>query len=120
MTTTDNNLYCDYNHENTHGLKVWVRGIVQGVGFRPFVYGLAMKYNLKGWVCNTSSGVEIEVAGSQEALQAFYSELKSEYPPLARIDEINRENTIRYAFKNNFSCILSECIHWVPFFIGIF
>jgi len=38
-----------------------VRGVVQGVGFRPFVYGLATKHNLKGWVCNTPEDVKIEI-----------------------------------------------------------
>ncbi|HJX30923.1 MAG TPA: acylphosphatase, partial [Thermodesulfobacteriota bacterium] len=40
--------------------KISVRGIVQGVGFRPFVYQLAFKHGLKGWVCNTSGDVKIE------------------------------------------------------------
>jgi hydrogenase maturation factor HypF (carbamoyltransferase family) len=42
------------------GLQIQVRGIVQGVGFRPFIYGLATRLELTGWVRNTSSGVEIE------------------------------------------------------------
>ncbi|MEN6409113.1 MAG: acylphosphatase, partial [Anaerolineaceae bacterium] len=45
------------------GSRLQVRGIVQGVGFRPFVYSLAKRLNLTGWVCNTSSGVEIEING---------------------------------------------------------
>lgn len=44
-----------------------VRRVVQGVGFRPFVYQLATKYNLKGWVCNTSEDVKIEVEGEAAA-----------------------------------------------------
>jgi hydrogenase maturation protein HypF len=48
-----------------------VRGIVQGVGFRPFVYGLAVKHNLKGWVYNTSEDVKIEVEGTAEAVEQF-------------------------------------------------
>ncbi|GAI34857.1 unnamed protein product, partial [marine sediment metagenome] len=44
-----------------------VFGVVQGVGFRPFVYGLATKHNLKGWVCNTSEDVKIEIEGEAEA-----------------------------------------------------
>ena len=43
-----------------------VKGIVQGVGFRPYVYGLATRYHLHGWVCNTSGGVEILVEGDRE------------------------------------------------------
>ena len=48
-----------------------VRGIVQGVGFRPFVYGLAVKHNLKGCVYNTSEDVRIEVEGEVEAVKQF-------------------------------------------------
>ncbi len=54
-----------------HGLTVHITGIVQGVGFRPFVYSLAQRYGLSGWVRNTSSGVDIEVDGSAEHLTAF-------------------------------------------------
>ena len=43
--------------------RISARGVVQGVGFRPFVYQLAAKYNLKGWVCNTSEDVKIEIQG---------------------------------------------------------
>jgi len=65
-----------------------VRGIVQGVGFRPFVYGLATKHNLKGWVCNTSEGVKIEVEGEAQAIRQFQLELKTKAPPLAHIENI--------------------------------
>jgi len=73
------------------GLKVRVRGIVQGVGFRPFVYGLAVRNQLTGWVRNTSSGVEIEVNGRQDGLQAFLDDLAQRPPPLARIDSLESE-----------------------------
>ena len=48
-----------------------ITGIVQGVGFRPFIYGLATRYTLKGWVRNTSAGVDIEADGTQETLNSF-------------------------------------------------
>ncbi|MDH5364149.1 MAG: acylphosphatase, partial [Dehalococcoidia bacterium] len=57
-----------------------VRGIVQGVGFRPFVYGLATKYNLMGWVCNTSEDVKIEIEGETEAIEQFKLELQTKAP----------------------------------------
>lgn len=63
-----------------------ITGIVQGVGFRPFVYGLAARFDLKGWVRNTSAGVDIEVDGTQSVLDEFIAALKSELPPLARVD----------------------------------
>lgn len=73
------------------GLKVWVSGIVQGVGFRPFIFNLAESLGLKGWVKNTSSGVEIEVNGSAEALAGFVDSIRSDAPPLARIDVLRSE-----------------------------
>ncbi len=62
-----------------------VRGVVQGVGFRPFVYRLAHEHDLKGWVLNHSGGVEIEVEGPLPALEDFLRGLTALAPPLARI-----------------------------------
>ena len=63
-----------------------VRGIVQGVGFRPFVYQLALRHGLAGWVRNDGNGVEIEVQGLAPALGVFAHQLETEAPPLARVD----------------------------------
>src|SRR5215208_3466209 len=71
------------------GLRIHITGIVQGVGFRPFVYNLATRHNLKGWVRNTSAGVDIEVDGNQESLDLFLQQLRDEAPPLSRIDEFS-------------------------------
>ena len=68
--------------------RISVRGIVQGVGFRPFVYGLATRHNLKGWVCNTSEDVRIEVEGEAGTVERFLAELKTSAPPLAHIEDI--------------------------------
>ncbi|MBI4796657.1 MAG: carbamoyltransferase HypF [Deltaproteobacteria bacterium] len=68
--------------------KLRVTGIVQGVGFRPFVYRLARNHNLAGWVCNTSRGVEIQVAGPPESLESFVQKLSTDAPALARIDAV--------------------------------
>ena len=65
-----------------------VRGVVQGVGFRPFVYRLAHDHGLTGWVLNHSGGVEIEVEGPAAALAAFVRDLEVKAPPLARIEGI--------------------------------
>ncbi|HUV88856.1 MAG TPA: carbamoyltransferase HypF, partial [Anaerolineae bacterium] len=65
-----------------------VRGVVQGVGFRPFVYRLAHECGLAGWVLNHSGGVEIEVEGPPAALEAFIRDLEAKAPPLARIEGI--------------------------------
>ena len=67
---------------------ILITGVVQGVGFRPFVYGLAVRLGLKGWVRNTSAGVEIQVDGPTKIINSFISLLRSELPPLARIDSI--------------------------------
>ncbi len=72
-----------------HGAKLHITGIVQGVGFRPFVYGLAVRFGLSGWVRNTSAGVDIEVDGTAGKLDEFVLALKEELPPLARIDTLD-------------------------------
>jgi hydrogenase maturation protein HypF len=71
------------------GLRVHITGLVQGVGFRPFVYNLATRHNLNGWVKNTSAGVDIEVDGDSESLNLFLQQLRDEAPPLSRIDEFS-------------------------------
>jgi len=68
-----------------------VTGVVQGVGFRPFVYNLATRLGLSGWVLNSSSGVEIEVAGLPEVVEEFVRRLQEEAPPLARIERVRVE-----------------------------
>ncbi|HZO20621.1 MAG TPA: acylphosphatase, partial [Gemmatimonadaceae bacterium] len=67
---------------------VRVRGVVQGVGFRPFVHRLASRHALSGWVRNRENGVEIVVAGDAESLEAFVRELRADAPPLAQIAEL--------------------------------
>jgi hydrogenase maturation protein HypF len=70
------------------GNRIHITGVVQGVGFRPFVYGLATRYGLRGWVCNTSAGVDIEVDGAPDVLAQFVADLSTQAPPLAHIDSI--------------------------------
>ncbi|MGH9772214.1 MAG: carbamoyltransferase HypF [Candidatus Acidiferrales bacterium] len=65
-----------------------VRGVVQGVGFRPFVYRLAHKHGLRGWVLNGESGVEIHAEGGEAALEAFVRGLSSDCPPAAEIESV--------------------------------
>jgi hydrogenase maturation protein HypF len=65
-----------------------VSGIVQGVGFRPFVFGLARRYGLAGYVLNDGNGVVAEVEGAAERIDAFATALRAEAPPLARVDAV--------------------------------
>lgn len=67
-------------------VKIGITGIVQGVGFRPFVYNLARRYGLGGWVLNDAGGVRIEAEGPPQSLAAFADSLQREAPPLAVID----------------------------------
>ncbi|MDX7900579.1 carbamoyltransferase HypF [Aeromonas media] len=72
-------------------------GIVQGVGFRPFVYGLALRHGLAGYVLNDASGVTIGAEGSPEQLAAFARELWELAPPLSRIDHFSERELPRDA-----------------------
>ncbi|HCJ09548.1 MAG TPA: hypothetical protein DHW14_00080, partial [Clostridiales bacterium] len=65
-------------------LRIQVTGLVQGVGFRPYVYRLATRMGLSGWVMNSPAGVVIEVEGPRSAVRAFARELERRPPPLAR------------------------------------
>ncbi len=69
-------------------LHLKIEGIVQGVGFRPFVYQLALRNQLEGWVRNQADGVEAEIAGSAGDVLTFLKDLPDEAPPLARIVRI--------------------------------
>ncbi|MDP2366451.1 MAG: carbamoyltransferase HypF, partial [Ignavibacteria bacterium] len=69
-------------------LSIFVRGAVQGVGFRPFVYRIANELKLKGYVLNSSAGVKIEVEGMPNRLSGFLFKLQYEKPPLAIINSI--------------------------------
>ncbi|PLX67992.1 MAG: carbamoyltransferase HypF [Denitrovibrio sp.] len=65
--------------------KILVTGVVQGVGFRPFIFKLADGYGLKGYVTNNSSGVEILINSSENVLHKFLSDIETRCPPLAHI-----------------------------------
>jgi hydrogenase maturation protein HypF len=72
----------------TRAYLIRVSGVVQGVGFRPFVYRLACANRLAGWVLNGEEGVEIYLEGSELRLQSFVESLRTEAPPAARIVDV--------------------------------
>lgn len=75
-----------------------VKGIVQGVGFRPFVYNLAISNNLKGWVNNNSEGVYIDVEGDKILINILIKELNENPPPLSLIENISIEEKTLYGY----------------------
>ena len=84
-----------------------IEGIVQGVGFRPFIYQLARRYHLTGYVGNTSSGVDVEVEGPLEQIEAFRQAIPSESPPLAHISSVTWEE-ISPEKDNDFTIVTSR------------
>jgi len=76
---------------NRQAARIRVNGIVQGVGFRPFIYRLAEQEQITGWVQNSSQGVIIEAEGRPESIASFIRQIKQQPPPLAVIREIHAE-----------------------------
>lgn len=74
--------------------RIIVQGIVQGVGFRPFVYGQALQFGLGGFVFNDSAGVTIEVEGEPHSLDAFKKALTTSTPPLAQVNSLSVESLL--------------------------
>ena len=74
----------------TVAARLRARGVVQGVGFRPFVYSLAQRHGLAGWVRNTSAGVEIHIEGPEDEVEAFVAALPGEAPPRSHIAVLTR------------------------------
>jgi hydrogenase maturation protein HypF len=88
-----------------------VRGVVQGVGFRPFVWRLATELGLDGSVINRAGQVEIAVAGSAEAVERFAARLRMEAPPRARVEDVRARPTEReIAPGSGFSIEQSEAV----------
>src|SRR5947208_313520 len=69
--------------------RVRVRGRVHGVGFRPFVYGLAVELGLSGWVLRDAAGVVVDVQGSAAALDAFVRRVVADVPATAVVDAVS-------------------------------
>lgn len=101
----------------TNRLEIEIRGVVQGVGFRPFVYALATRFNLGGVVANRDGAVWIEVEGESESLESFYNELHEHPPALARIESIERRHSAPRG-QLHFSIAASSAAGTAPIFIS--
>jgi hydrogenase maturation protein HypF len=88
-------------------LRIIVRGVVQGVGFRPFIYRLAHEHKLAGWVRNTSGSVEIEVEGDESSVDRFVLEIRQSAPPMAKIEEVT-SSPIPHQGRTSFEIIESR------------
>ena len=88
-------------------MRVLVQGIVQGVGFRPFVYNLANRLELAGFVRNDPGGVTIEVEGPAPSVEAFLRDLVGSAPPLARIERVAHRD-VAPAGGRGFTILASE------------
>lgn len=69
-------------------LTIQIKGLVQGVGFRPFVYRLALQHHLHGWVVNGTDGVTVKVEGQAENMAPFMEDLRYKAPVVSQIDEM--------------------------------
>ncbi len=88
--------------------RVVVKGIVQGVGFRPFIWRIANEHNLVGWVKNTTSGVVIEVQGKGEDIDAFIRDIVDKKPPLALIADVETKSIPTVEGEETFKIIRSS------------
>ena len=86
--------------------KYLIKGQVQGVGFRPFIYKTAVSFNLAGFIKNDINGVELEIEGEQKDIELFEESFYSKLPPLARIDKIQKTE-IKPLQENNFEIVQS-------------
>lgn len=91
------------------GRKIQVKGIVQGVGFRPFVYKLAESHHISGWVKNSSAGVEIHANGQASDISSFIASLQSKPPLLSKIDSVVIQEIEPEAFSG-FEILQSEAL----------
>jgi hydrogenase maturation protein HypF len=82
------------------GIRLEIKGIVQGVGFRPFIYNLARKFHLYGYVLNDTNGVEIEAEGRQSDLDRFLFQIKTSPPPQSKIEQIEIRKIPLRGYRN--------------------
>ncbi len=88
----------------------FIQGVVQGVGFRPFVYKIAHELNLVGFVKNSVEGVELEIQGSNANVREFENLLHTKLPPLARIDNLEKSE-LEFRHDKDFVILQSTTLH---------
>ena len=89
-------------------VRIHIQGIVQGVGFRPFIHKLVQSYGLKGYVKNSSSGVEMELEGERAQLESFVKALPEKAPKLAVIEKLRAEYSDELRGFSDFSIARSK------------
>ena len=87
--------------------KITIKGVVQGVGFRPFIYKLAIEHNLLGWVLNSKEGVFVHVEGAPDEIDAFVLDVSEKAPAASKVNEINIAD-IEVAGYDSFEIHFSE------------
>ena len=85
---------------STEALEITVSGIVQGVGYRPFVFRLAHEMGVTGWILNDIEGIIIHAEVETDALDAFVVRLSNEEPPAAHVAEITMREVDPQGFKD--------------------
>ncbi|BHH85080.1 carbamoyltransferase HypF [Desulforhopalus sp. 52FAK] len=95
------------NHKQCR-VEILVQGTVQGVGFRPFIYNLALRLNIVGSVINTGAGVRIHALGEESTLHTFTCAITEEAPPLAVIDSVESRPTQEEFNTSEFSILTSN------------
>ncbi len=111
FTATPSTEKADSEHTSYANLarkQIVAQGQVQGVGFRPFIYRLALEYGLTGHVCNTAQGVYIEVQGAEAALQSFAQDIQDKLPPLAQLSAFSQSPMAPQGQEENFIIIHSQ------------
>src|SRR5262249_35880729 len=88
--------------------QILVRGIVQGVGFRPFIFSLAKRRAWRGKVFNNATGVLIDVEGDTQAIEQFVNEIKLQPPPLSIVESVVLHNLQTPAYFKDFRIVESE------------
>jgi hydrogenase maturation protein HypF len=89
-------------------VQILVRGVVQGVGFRPYIFSLARRRDLRGQAFNNATGVLIDVEGEKNAIEQFINEIKSGPPPLSQIESVERRDNLPLANYLEFRIVESE------------